>query len=344
MNEFFRPTYNEAQGPQRIASQTRPWHLPELTVYITDSCSLSCQGCITYNNYALGGHLELTEQVRSRMSAWAQTVSADRLYIIGGEPLSHPDLALWMNFVAELWPKSRWTVVTNGRGLEQRSQEVAGWLEQGWDLEISSHSEADYTTARAWWSSMVTELADRVKHGQERDRHGVTEYWLDSEGRPMMQIGLRDHFYAPTHTVTDRGTLAWNPLTSPKSTHRNCDAKACTHLVNGVMYRCPVQATLPRLSERYTIEGVAGEIASKDLGYDPLKPRMSLSTWMSLLTSSTEQCRLCEWPRAMTALGDPTAKKVKLVRRVNLDSPTTALEHPASLDGDEHWPEPSNQA
>ena len=110
------------------------------------------------------------------------------------------------------------------------------------------------------------------------------------------------------------------------------------------MYRCPVQAVLPRLSQRYTIEGAAGEIASKDLGYDPLKPKMSLSTWMSLLTSSTEQCRLCEWPRAMTALGDPTAKKIKLVRRVNPDSPTTALEHPANLDGDEHLPEPSNQA
>lgn len=341
MTNLYRPTNPEASLPQQIPSVTQPWHLPELSLYITDSCSLSCSGCISFNNYALGSHLELSEQVEQRISAWAQTVSVDRLYIIGGEPLSHPDLEGWMQFAEQSWPKSRWTLVTNGRGLESRSQAVALWLERGWDIEISSHSKKDFEEAQTWWATMTAELAEPVVARRLRDQHGITDYWEDTAGSAMMQIGLRDQFYAPTHTVTESGQLAWNKLTPPRTTHSLCDARDCTHLVNGIMYRCPVQATAPRLSARYEILGDAGKIAAKDLGYDPLKPSMSLSRWMASLNQPTDQCRLCEWPRDQRPLGDPTAKKIKLVRR---DSPATALEHPASPADGAVTPTANNQA
>lgn len=342
MTDFRRITHQEAQGPQQIPKVTQPWTLPELNIYITDSCALSCTGCISFNNYALGGHLELTAEVRERMTVWARLVSVERLYVIGGEPLSHPGLSEWMQSLETLWPQSRWTLVTNGRGLEQRSQEVAGWLEQGWDIEVSSHSREDFEAVSAWWQGLSSAMITPMVAQRLRDRHGITDYWLDSEGRPIMQIGLRDQFYAPTHRVNEQGQLAWPKLTPPRSTHSLCDARDCTHLVNGVMYRCPVQATLPRLAERYEILGDAGVIAAKDFGYDPLAQNtQSLSTWMARLNQPTEQCRLCEWPRDQRPLGDVTAKKIKLVKR---GSPTTALEHPASLDGGEHLPTASNRA
>ena len=341
MSDFYRPMHPEANNQQRIVAQRQPWHLPELSLYITDSCALSCSGCISFNNYALGGHLSLTDEVKARLTAWANTVSVDRLYIIGGEPLSHPDLDRWMHQAEQLWPTSRWTLVTNGRGLENRSQEVASWLEQGWDIEISSHSRADFDQAQAWWAYMTAQPAEPVVARRLRDQHGITDYWEDSNGGAMMQIGLRDQFYAPTHSVNSQGQLEWLKLTPPRTTHSLCDARDCTHLVDGKMYRCPVQATLPRMSQKYEILGPAGEIASKDLGYDPLNPKMSLSRWMSTLNQPTDQCRLCEWPRDRKVLGDVTAKKIKLVRR---DSPATALEHPASLDDGVERQEPNSQA
>lgn len=341
MAEFYRPMNPEANNQQRIVAQKQPYHLPELSLYITDSCALSCSGCISFNNYALGGHLELTDQVKDRLGAWANTVSVDRLYIIGGEPLSHPDLEAWMHLAEQLWLNSRWTLCTNGRGLDKQSQAVADWLERGWDIEVSSHSREDFDQTQAWWASMTAELAEPVVARRLRDQHGITDYWEDSNGGAMMQIGLRDQFYAPTHRVNEQGQLEWPKLTPPRTTHSLCDASDCTHLVNGIMYRCPVQATLPRLSARYEILGDAGEIASKDLGYDPLKPKMSLSRWMATLNQPTDQCRLCEWPRDRKVLGDVTAKKIKLVRR---DSLATALEHPASLDDGAVKPTASSQA
>jgi hypothetical protein len=344
MSNYYRPTHNEAQGPQQLQSVTQPWSLPELSVYITDSCSLSCHGCISYNNYALGGHLALTDTVKERISTWARLVSVDRIYVIGGEPLSHPDLVSWMQFLEQLWPSSRWTIVTNGRGLERRTAEVQAWIEQGWDLEISSHTQADFDSTQAWWGTLIADMLVPTVARRQKDHMGITDYWEDSEGRPVMQIGLRDHFYAATHTVKD-GRITWNKLTSARSSHNLCPAKNCTHLVDGRMYSCPVQATAPRLAERYSIEGPAGELAQKDLGYDPLvKNRQSLSSWMATLNQPKSQCSLCQWPRPLEALADPTVKKVKLVKRVSPSSPTIALAHPANLDGDEHLPTASSQA
>ena len=341
MTELYRPFNPEANNQQRIQAQRQPYHLPELSLYITDSCALSCTGCISFNNYALGGHLELTLQVRERLDAWANTVSVDRLYIIGGEPLAHPELDAWMNLAEQLWPTSRWTLCTNGRGLESRSQAVADWLERGWDIEVSSHSREDFDLVESWWHELTNEFAEPVVAQRLRDQYGITDYWADSEGQPVMQIGLRDRFHKPMHTVNAQGQLEWHKLTPPRTTHSLCGARNCTQLVNGVMYSCPVQATLPTLAQKYEISGPAGDIARQDTGYDPLKPRMSLSRWMATLGQPREQCRLCEWPRDMVALGDVTAKKIKLVRR---DSPATAPEHPASLDVDAVTPTASSQA
>jgi hypothetical protein len=344
MREFFRPTYAEAQD-HTPRGTSHPWHLPELTVYITDSCALSCTGCITYNNYALGGHLELSDEVRLRHRTWSRLIAVDQITVLGGEPLSHPGLGEYMQMIEQTWARSRWSMVTNGRGLAQRTDEVMSWLEQGWDLEVSSHSREDYEAALAWWSQCLAQDCDGITHRFLEDESGPTHYWQDSTGKPIMQIGLRDHFYAGLHEETAQGQLTWQKLTNAKSSHRSCPARDCTHLVDGVMYRCPIQAVAPRLAQRFEILGPAGEIASKDLGYDPLAQNpTSLSTWMARLGDATEQCRLCEWPKPLKALGDVTAKKIRLVRRVNLDSPATDREHPASLDGDEHLPEPNNQA
>jgi hypothetical protein len=240
MTTFFRPTYSEAPQPTP-RSTSHAWHLPELSIYITDSCALSCQGCISFNNYALGGHLSLSEQVQERISTWARLVSVDRIYIIGGEPLSHPDLAQWMTLIEQSWPRSRWTIVTNGRGLESRTAEVQTWIEQGWDLEVSSHSRQDFEQVQAWWASVIKDMLVPTVARRTKDHMGLTDYWEDSDGGAMMQIGLRDHFYAATHTIRD-GVISWNRLTSVRSSHALCPAKMCTHLVDGKMYSCPVQA------------------------------------------------------------------------------------------------------
>ena len=330
-----RPTNQEATHGVNARAETRPWRIPELTIYITDSCSMSCQGCITSNNLALGGHLRL-EDARQRMDVWARLVQVEHLYVIGGEPMSHPDLAAWITYLDKAFDSPRKTIVTNGHGIDSRTQEVATWLELGWDFEISSHSQEDFTRATEWWRALSVELLDITATERQVTEDGLTDYYSDSEGQPLMQIGVRTEFYAPSYDVVE-GEIVWRELTNPMAAHRACPAKACTHLVNGVMYRCPVQATVPRLAQKFNIQGRAGELAQRDLGYDPLAQNSrSLSTWMNTLGAVSEQCRLCKWPRTRETMPNPGLKKIKLHPRVNPGSPATVQDTDSSPVDVEH--------
>ena len=328
MTALFRPTNQEITQSQRL-QEARPYHLPELTIYITDTCSMSCSGCITFNNLALGSHRRLDDQVRTRMTSWAGLCSVEQITILGGEPLQNPELDSWMALVEELWPQSRHSLVTNGLLLESRTEEICSWIERGWDLEVSSHTPEHYEQALAWWQTLLAALEQPARHRIIDDDEGRTHYWEDHEGRPMMQIGERWQFYQSLFRV-EEGQIHWGALTSARRTWNLCPARECRHLVDGVMYRCPIQALMPTLNQRFEIAGPAGELASLDLGFDPLEPRSSLSLWMQTLNTPQKQCSLCEWPRPRQVLEDPTAKKIRVIKRDRQDNPTTAQELPAN--------------
>lgn len=320
-NTMHTPVYNEP--PHQKVPQQHPWRLPQLNFYITDSCALSCEGCVSFNNTPMQNHVQgLTEEVKARLRAWSPVVAADRLYIIGGEPLGARDLAAWIDFIDREFSAPLKTIVTNGRALAQHTLSIVAWLEQGWDLEISSHSPEDFAAAHAWWQQLSRQLERPPQHTRSQDQHGVTDYYTDHEGRPLVQIGERWNFYPQRYQVNE-GEIHWQPLTNSGVSHRACSAKTCTYLVDGVMYRCPVQAAIPRLAEQYEIQGT-GSVFMGSLGRDPLADnRLSLSAWMNSLNSPQSQCSLCDPLAPLQHIGDPSAKKIKIVKR---GSPATVQE------------------
>ena len=313
------PVNNEP--PHQKVPQELAYRVPQLNFYITDTCALSCEGCVSFNNTPLHNHVEgLTEQVVSRLRAWSQLVHADRLYVIGGEPLSAKDLPSWIDFIDREFQGDLRTIVTNGRALSQHTDNIVAWLERGWDLEISSHSAEDFAGAHAWWRELSRDLAMPYQHRRVEDEFGPTDYYTDSTGRPLVQIGERWHFYPQRYAVKDDG-IHWHALTPAAQSHRSCSARTCAYLVDGIMYRCPVQATIPRLNQQHTIHGT-GSVFMGSLGRDPLAARgQSLTAWMASLDTAQSQCSLCDPLEPLQPIGDPTAKKIKIVRR---DSPATA--------------------
>ena len=310
------PVNNEP--PHQQVPQELAYRVPQLNFYITDTCALSCEGCVSFNNTPLHNHVEgLTEQVKSRLRAWSQLVHADRLYVIGGEPLSAKDLPSWIDFIDHEFQGDLRTIVTNGRALSQHTDRIVSWLERGWDLEISSHSPEDFARAHAWWRDLSSQLELPCEHRRVEDHFGVTDYYTDSVGRPLVQIGERWHFYPQRYAVKDDG-IHWNKLTPATVSHGHCGARTCAYLVDGIMYRCPVQATIPRLAEQYTIHGT-GSVFMGSMGHDPLNTQgRTLSSWMLSLDSAQSQCSLCDPLAPLQHIGDATVKKIKIVRRDSL--------------------------
>ncbi len=293
---------------------TKAYRLPELSFYITDSCSMTCTGCITYNELALkDGVMTPQGLALERMATWARLIDIEHIYVIGGEPLSHPELTAWTDYIQRTWPTAlRYTIVTNGELLPSMSSRAQEYLEQGWDFEVSSHSPEAYETVQAWWQAMAQSMEQLPHRALVEDQGEATQYFADHQGRPLIQIGQRWNFY-PRRYTTHEDHIAWRPMTNPGLQHSLCSGRDCTHLVNGVMYRCPVQAVVPRLAQQYRIEGTNG-VAEQDLGFDPLKGG-NLSAWMRDLDRPTSQCSLCDWQQKRIPLEDPYSKKIKIVRQ-----------------------------
>jgi hypothetical protein len=312
------------EPPHRRLPTESAYRVPQLNFYITDSCALSCAGCVSFNNTPLQNRVQgLSEEVRSRLSAWSSVLSADRLYVIGGEPFSAGDLPEWIDFIDAHFQGDLRTIVTNGRALAQHTASIVTWLEQGWDLEISSHSPEDFARAHAWWRELSSDLELPYQHSRVKDHFGQTDYYMDSAGRPLVQIGERWMFYPQRYTVANDG-IHWRALTPAAQSHRSCSARTCAYLVDGIMYRCPVQAAIPRLAAQYTIHDT-GSVFMGSLGRDPLTAQgQSLSAWMASLDTAQSQCSLCDPLEPLQPIGDPTVKKIKIVRR---DSPATAQAH-----------------
>lgn len=292
----------------------KAYQLPELTFYITDSCSLSCEGCVTYNELALkDGVLSVGGAALERMDTWARLLDVEHILVIGGEPLSHPELNTWLDYIREKWPHAeRYTVVTNGELLPSMTESVMSWMEQGWDFEVSSHSPEAYEAIGLWWEDLASQLEVKPLRQVKFEDGEETQYFMDHNGRPLIQLGQRYSFY-PRRYTTHEDHIEWLGLTDYRLSHADCPGKACTHLVNGIMYRCPVQATIPRLNAQFRVEGTEG-LAEQDLGFDPLKGG-NLSAWMRDLDKPQRQCSLCDWSKERVPLEDPYSKKIKIVRQ-----------------------------
>lgn len=86
--------------------------------YITNACNLNCTNCNRFNNFAFTGH-QTWSDYQDVYRAWSKIINFGRISILGGEPMSNPDLPNWINGISELWPGTEITIITNGTFLNK---------------------------------------------------------------------------------------------------------------------------------------------------------------------------------------------------------------------------------
>ncbi len=82
-------------------------------VHITDHCNLSCKGCAHFSNLCKPTFADLAE-FESDMNRMASLVSVRQIYLLGGEPLLHPQVAEFVRVARKAFPRTRIYLMTNG--------------------------------------------------------------------------------------------------------------------------------------------------------------------------------------------------------------------------------------
>jgi organic radical activating enzyme len=93
-------------------------HVPYLEFYITNVCNYNCKNCNRFNNFNFTGH-QLWDDYKDIYKQWANIITADRIGILGGEPLLNPSIVSWISGIANLFPKSKIVIITNGSQLHR---------------------------------------------------------------------------------------------------------------------------------------------------------------------------------------------------------------------------------
>lgn len=115
-------------------------HLDYVEFYISHTCNFGCEGCNRFNNYNFAGH-ERWKDSKKKYEKWSERINFSRYTILGGEPMSNPDIIQWIKGIRKLWPESRARLSTNGSYVHKFTEEFYNTLlETNTQLEIGLHN------------------------------------------------------------------------------------------------------------------------------------------------------------------------------------------------------------
>lgn len=107
-------------------------------LYLTNVCNLGCNNCNRFNNFAFKGHQRWQDNAEA-YEKWSQIVDIETINLMGGEPITNPDIAVYIKEVRRLWPKSEITLVTNGTHMDKVKNISNDLRKYSVNLKISFH-------------------------------------------------------------------------------------------------------------------------------------------------------------------------------------------------------------
>lgn len=227
-------------------------------IHVTDHCNLNCKGCAHFSSICSPRFADLGE-FEADMRAMARTFeSVDQIYLLGGEPLLHPDVASFVRVAREVFPPSRIYLMTNGTLLTRMGDEVWKALAESRVVLLCDSYPIDLPVAE------IEELGRRA---------GATVEWTEPR---------TEFFKIP---IDARGGHD-----GARSFKRCQGFNNCPIVRDGRLYPCAYAAYADVYRERFGIDGLrAGDRDSLALG-----ERHSPSEVVRFLTHSVPWCENCD--------------------------------------------------
>jgi hypothetical protein len=256
--------------------------------YITNVCNLNCQRCNRFNNYAFSGHVDWQSHANDYV-AWSRRLDIDRIGILGGEPMLHPEFVSWVKHVADLWPRANVMIISNGTQLrrhpdlydlfqqyhgrirldisrhnalarEQTLRDIESIYPRGFErFDLVDANTHDITGAHGHWTHSSTPENRKVI---DPDVIGP-EIWQDKS----FQVVYRDRYATIRYSDADNfdeAVIRWDAvnrrlytnstLSNPDIAASNCNCKFSHHFLHGRLYKCGIVAVLPEFLKQFPVD------------------------------------------------------------------------------------------
>lgn len=230
--------------------------LQKLEFYITNLCNLTCSNCNRFNDHRFSGH-QIWQDYADDYKEWGNKLKAEKLVILGGEPLLNPSICDWIRGITRCFGTNV-QVLTNGTrlnrtpGLYDTLAEHPDGYNRGW-IGISVHNTDDLDR---YIKEVEAFLRGRIStfHGKNTLDHtghpvsaGADYTWID-ENQVTVRIWIQDSFHP---SALQRGAPemvdgVWQPgrlkphNSDPVTAHASCGFvfNKNYHMIRGRLHKC----------------------------------------------------------------------------------------------------------
>jgi MoaA/NifB/PqqE/SkfB family radical SAM enzyme len=217
----------------------RPPRVFHLEVHLTDHCNLNCKGCAHFSSISEPNFTDVA-QFDADFKRLAELIDFERIHLLGGEPLLHPDVAEFVRIARRYFPNTELALVTNGTLVVRMKEPFWTALrETGCELLVD-----DYPV------KLPKDEINRLGA-----KHGVNLCWTHAR---------TDFFKLP---IVPEGGL------NPEESFRACKGfNNCPILKDGRIYPCAYTAYADIFTKKFDVDGLEVTEADSISIYDETDP------------------------------------------------------------------------
>lgn len=249
-----------------------------IEVYVINECNLTCTNCNRYNNYDFRGMFDWRDS-ENALLAWGQRITADIITIIGGEPLLHPELAQWVQLIRRAW--STESIMIQSNGLVRRDDLDA--------IRTSTHSVGIVASLHQPGMEKTMRKYQTIRRNEEI---------IDNTNFTACAIRDKGNHFVVHDSPIDQAFAA-------------CTMSRSHTLLDGLLYKCPMVAILPRFMTQYDVK-LSDQQTSLLESYQALSHTCSDQDLQDFLLDENKpipQCNLCPSDGVFSAVTfDPKRK------------------------------------
>ena len=254
--------------------------LEKIDVHITDHCNLNCRGCTHFSPLAEPFYLNLDNFKADIMRVSALTqAKLGFLFLLGGEPLLHPDLDKFFPIARKAFPNdTRIVIITNAILLPQAPDSF-------WEACRDNRVEI--------WISDYKLKIDYKSINEKAKSYGVfcgyTSTATDEEGKKTWGFWKLDL----------EGKQYWVDSFS------HCAVKNCVTLKKGKLYTCPTLAHIEHFNKFFKVNL---EVTPYD--YVDIYKIDSHEAILKSMVKPVPFCRHCKTREYTSCYWEPTKKDI----------------------------------
>ena len=259
--------------------------LKEGNVYITNVCNLTCERCITYNNFKFTGHF-LWDDYKEMFVEWSKKINIGEIGIIGGEPFANPDLLNWAIGLRKLWPDTEdFSISTNGTYIKQKIDEVRELIKNRVWMDICLHDPNQYDDVKSAIEEAVSVFPKLTTH-QDADKS--IYYYSDS-----VQIAriYTTYVFAKNSISEIKNRLIYMHNSDPVKAHGRCGL--CHYFVRGTLFKCYLTSVGQDLVEQLPVEESAKTLLTSYRSCSPYDDDQFIRGFLDTIEMPISQCSLC---------------------------------------------------